>query len=49
MLLLITTASAFTGTLIGKRIVSKFSHKAFKLYVAGAIIIIGIFLSLRII
>ncbi|MEK6681891.1 MAG: hypothetical protein AABY79_08000 [Nitrospirota bacterium] len=47
MLLLITTASA--GTLIGKRIVSKFSHKAFKLYVAGAIIIIGIFLSLRII
>lgn len=49
MLLLITTASAFAGTLIGKRIVGKFSQKAFKLYVAGAIVVIGIFLSLRII
>lgn len=47
MLLLITTVSAFTGTIIGKRVVSKFSHKVFKLYVAGAIVIIGILLALR--
>ncbi|MBI3354739.1 MAG: sulfite exporter TauE/SafE family protein [Nitrospirae bacterium] len=49
MLILITTASAFTGTIIGKRVVSKFSHKAFKLYVAGAIVVIGALLALRII
>lgn len=49
ILILITTASAFAGTIIGKRVVSRFSHKAFKLYVAGAIVVIGMLLALRII
>lgn len=48
ILLLITTASAFAGTFAGKRFLKKISLKAFKIYVASMIIIIGVLLSLRI-
>ncbi len=48
LLLLITTASAFAGTFTGKRFLKKISLKAFKMYVAAMIIIIGVLLSLRI-
>lgn len=47
-LLLITTASAFAGTVAGKKFLKKISLKTFKIYVATMIIIIGVLLSLRI-
>ena len=49
LLLVITTASAFAGTFAGKKLLNKISLKAFKTYVAAAIIIIGALLTLRII
>lgn len=49
MLLLITTASAFGGTFFGKRLLNKLSLKAFKVYVACAIMTIGTLLALKII
>lgn len=49
LLLVITTASAFAGTFAGKKLLNKISLKAFKTYVAAAIIIIGVLLTMRII
>jgi len=49
LLLLITTASAFVGTFAGKRFLNKVSLKAFKLYVATMVIIIGVLLTIKII
>jgi len=49
VLLLITTAAAFAGTFAGKGFLNKISLKAFKIYVAATIMIVGALLALRII
>lgn len=49
LLLLITTLSAFAGTFAGKNLLNKLSLKAFKLYVATMVIIIGVLLTIKII
>ncbi len=48
-LLALVTASAFAGTLTGKKILKKVSSKVFKRYVSVSVIIIGLFLVIRII
>ncbi|MBI5026934.1 MAG: sulfite exporter TauE/SafE family protein [Nitrospirae bacterium] len=48
-ILLITVAAAYAGTLTGKKILKSISLKAFKKYVAFAVIAIGALLSLKII
>lgn len=47
ILLLITTVSAFAGTFAGKRFLKGLTLKSFKLYVATAIIAIGVLLAVR--
>lgn len=49
ILLLITTAAAFAGTFAGKKLLKKISLKAFKLYVATMVILIGVLLAIKLI
>jgi uncharacterized membrane protein YfcA len=48
LLILLTTAAAFVGTVAGSRLLAGFSPKGFKLYVAVGIVIIGILLTFKI-
>jgi uncharacterized membrane protein YfcA len=47
LLIVITGASAFAGTLTGNKLLRKISLKAFKLYVGIAVMLIGILLAVR--
>lgn len=48
-LIFFTVTAAFAGTIAGKKLLSSVSLKAFKLYVASAVVIIGVLLALKII
>jgi uncharacterized membrane protein YfcA len=49
ILLIITTASAFAGTFLGKGLLERITPKTFRRYIAAAIIIIGALLSVEVI